>query len=279
MRLLVLLCLSALLAAAACSSTPEKKERRARRYEGPIIDLHAHLDDDDKLLKNAVGDRVFKVGAMVTALGKIEDTRALNDRVLALAARSPKIVPICSVHPADGKAALDEIDRVFQAGARMLFFSPTAQGFALEDPRFNDVVAKAASLTMIVYFESTVPDPDLVPKVVQLAGKNPNARIVIAHMGLADFHQMLHFDVMRKEPWYNNNVFFDVSVTAQLFEGGPYAEQLAWVIRRLGDRVLFGSHYPADSSLNAADAVAKLGLSEAEAGGVLYTNAARLLGL
>jgi predicted TIM-barrel fold metal-dependent hydrolase len=290
-RLSALVCVALALALAApsstgCASAPEKKkEKRARKYDGPIIDLHAHYDanNTDAWDKNLAHPRVFKIAALVTATaGNMTETRAQNDRVIALAAQNPKVYPVASVHPADGKAALDELDRLYQANVRAVLLNTTAMGIAIEDARTNDVVAKTAALGMLVMIETmNASDPGVVGKVLALAVRNPTARIILAHMGLVDFTQLVTFVEAKRDPrtGYNNNVYFDLSGAAALYQDSPYADQLAWLVTRLGDRVVFGSEFPVDTSANAADAVNLIGLSEADAGGVLYSNSARLLGL
>ena len=67
-------------------------------------------------------------------------------------------------------------------------------------------------------------------------------------------------------------------MTGLLFAGSPFAEQLTWVLRRVGtDRVIFGSDFPVDDPLTAARAVAELGFTDAEQAAILHDNAASLL--
>lgn len=286
-RLVLLLAavLAAMVLAGACASGPDKKDKkRARRYDGPIIDLHAHWDwsSPEGFATNAADARVYRVAALVHAApGRLDETRAQNDAVIALAQQNPKVVVVGSVHPADGKAALDEIERLHQANVRAILLHTAWQGIALEDTRTNDVIAKAGALGVIVFVEAQLGDPLVVSKVLALAIRNPAARIVLSDAGLVDFAQLLALDVAKRDPksGFQNNVWISLSSSAALYQDSPYAEQLAWVVQRLGDRVVFGSEFPVESSANAALTVGKLGLSEAEAGGVLYGNAARLLGL
>jgi predicted TIM-barrel fold metal-dependent hydrolase len=60
----------------------------------------------------------------------MEQTRADNDAVIDLAASSAKrFYPVVSVHPADGKAALAELERVAKRGARQIKLHPNTQDF------------------------------------------------------------------------------------------------------------------------------------------------------
>jgi predicted TIM-barrel fold metal-dependent hydrolase len=66
----------------------------------------------------------------------------------------------------------------------------------------------------------------------------------------------------------------DISATANLLAGGPFAEQFVWVLRNFGiDRVIYRSDYP----VGDLEAAKSLGFSDAELAAVLHDNAAALL--
>src|SRR5688572_4166068 len=117
-----LLLLIACMSFTACRSDEPKRQKRADRYDGPIIDFHAHADDAEAFLKNAANPRLTRVTAITTAVlpGNIAATKSQNDQLLALKERSAKVVPCPSVHPHDGPAALEEINRMADAGAKLL---------------------------------------------------------------------------------------------------------------------------------------------------------------
>src|SRR3546814_2794082 len=75
--------------------------------------------------------------------GDLDAIRAGNDGVIALAARHPEVVPIATVHPYDGQAALDELARVAEAGVRVLKIHAHTQGFDVSDPRVEALVRRA----------------------------------------------------------------------------------------------------------------------------------------
>jgi hypothetical protein len=55
---------------------------------------------------------------------------ARNDAVIKLARDSDRFFfPVCSVHPADGRDALEEVDRVAAAGAAWIKLHPNTQDF------------------------------------------------------------------------------------------------------------------------------------------------------
>jgi predicted TIM-barrel fold metal-dependent hydrolase len=262
-------------------------------YEGPIIDAHTHpmLDPDEPIVDAphppekyrslVCGSRVVRAAALTIALPNDPDrTRARNDGLLKLAEDSGGFFyPVCSVHPADGRAALEEIDRVAGGGAAWLKLHPNNQQFDVADPAVADVVKKATDHGLPVLFDAYSPwDADQPGKFVNLALALPDARLILAHAHGPGFPQLLVYDIVGRYPGWPRNVWIDISVTGLLFAGGPFAEQFTWVLRKVGtDRVVFGSDFPLDDPLAAAGAVVELGFTDAEQAAILHDNAATLL--
>jgi uncharacterized protein len=262
-------------------------------YEGPIIDAHTHpmLDPGEPIvgtphppeeyLALVEGSRVVRAAAITIAWpGDMDRTRARNDGLLRLARDSGGFFyPVCSVHPADRGAALDEIERVAADGAAWLKLHPNNQHFDVADPAVVQLVRKAAEHGLPVLFDAYSPwDADQPGKFVNLAMAVPEARLILAHAHGPGFPQLLVYDIVGRYPWWGRNVWIDISVTGLLFAGGPFAEQFTWVMRKIGtDRVVFGSDFPLDDPLKAARAVAELGFTDAEQAAILHDNAAALL--
>lgn len=61
--------------------------------------------------------------------GDMALTREFNDSVLVRHDEQGVWYPVCSVHPADGQAALTEFDRVGARGSRVLKLHPNTQNF------------------------------------------------------------------------------------------------------------------------------------------------------
>ena len=107
-------------------------------YHGPFIDAHTHpmLDPESQIVsvphppeayrELVRGAPVERAAAITIAhRGDLERTRARNDAVLKLATDSGGFFfAACSVHPGDGAAAGEEIDRVAAAGASWLKLHP-----------------------------------------------------------------------------------------------------------------------------------------------------------
>ena len=262
-------------------------------YEGPIIDGHTHpmLDPASQIVAvphppeayRAIvrGSQVRRAAALTIAhKGDLALTRARNDAVLTLAQDSESFFfPVCSVHPADGLSALREVDRVASAGAAWLKLHPNTQRFDVADPAVTRVVRLASEYRLPVLFDAYSPwDANQPGKFVDLSMALPESRLILAHAHGPGFAQLLFYDILSRFPHWERNVWIDISVTGPMLAGSPFAEQFAWVLRKVGiDRVVFGSDYPVDDPLDAIRAVAELGFTDEEQAAILHDNAAALL--
>lgn len=262
-------------------------------YDGPIIDAHTHpmLDSESQIVAEphppeayralVEKSQVIRAAALTIAHdGDLDRTRARNNAVIRLAQDSDRFFyPVCSVHPADGLAALREIDRVAAAGAAWLKLHPNTQHFDVADPAVVKVVSKAAARGLPVLFDAYSPwDANQPGKFANLAMAVPESRLILAHAHGPGFPQLLVYDILARYPGWERNVWVDISATGALLAGGPFADQFAWVLRKVGvNRVIFGSDYPIDDPLAAIRAVAELGFTDEEQAAILYDNADALL--
>lgn len=259
----------------------------------PVIDIHTHpmVDERQRIvaephpaeayLARAEGLGVERAAALVIApRGDMDLTRALNDAVFELAGKHGGFFfPVCSVHPADGEAALRELERLAAAGKCWLKLHPNTQDFDVAAPEVRAVVEKAGDLGMVVLFDAWSPfDPAQPGKFVKLAMSAPQTRLILAHAHGTDFASLLMYEVLSRYPWWPRKVWIDISATAPLLAGGPFAEQFRWVLEKVGtDRILFGSDYPLDDPASAVAAVRSLGFCDAALRAILHDNAAELL--
>ena len=262
-------------------------------YDGPIIDAHTHpmLDPESQIVAVphppeayralVESSQVSRAAALTIAHGgDLDRTRARNEAVIKLAQDSGRFFyPVCSVHPADGLSALREVDRVADAGAAWLKLHPNTQHFDVADPAVAKVVRKAAERGLPILFDAYSPwDANQPGKFVNLAIAVPESRLILAHAHGPGFPQLLVYDILARYPEWQRNVWIDISVTGAMLAGGPFADQFAWVLRKVGvDRVVFGSDYPVDDPLTAIRAVAELGFTDEEQAAILYNNAHALL--
>ena len=268
---------------------------QAPRYRGPIIDMHAHLltaEQQAQTTKDhppgvahlrALDERGGVTrSALITIApqGDLPETRRLNDEVIAAAeASAGRFFAVASVHPGDGKDALDELARLAAAGVRVIKLHPNSQRFDVGAPEVSAVVVRAAELGLALLFDGYSPfDADQTGKFAKLALGNPKARMIIAHIGGPRFHEMAQFGMIRDFSWYAKNLWFDLSAMAHTYADSPYEEQLVWVARLIGtDRILFGSDYPVDTPAHAVDDIVRLGFTVSEQRQILHDNAAELL--
>jgi uncharacterized protein len=249
-----------------CAHLPE-------RYDGPVVDVHAHLVQPDQLGSYAPGVKpgtgplmeliratpVKHSALIVIALkGDLAATRALNDLVLAEANKGGGVLfPVGSVHPDDGDLALAELDRLHALGFKMVKLHPNTQHFDVASSAVAAVVERCGELGLVVIFDGYSPfDANQPGKFVVLAISHPKAKLILAHLGGPTFNAFGLFGMFEhyRFPYWQRNVWFDLSATADFFADSPYAEQLRWLVRKIGaDRVLFGSDYPFDTPAHAIE--------------------------
>jgi hypothetical protein len=109
-----------------------------------------------------------------------------NDRVMAEAeASNGVLVPFCRLDPhADGAAA--EAERCLDAGARGIKLHPRAEQFRLEEPETEPIFAVADERGVPVLVHAGRGIPALGSDALDLAGRYPGARIILAHAAVCD---------------------------------------------------------------------------------------------
>lgn len=258
----------------------------------PVFDMHVHLRDyETSLLKyesevKESGLQLSSIGVMwfggehQALAGNPAGIRSGNDRLLALAAKHPEIVPIATVHPYDGQAALDELTRVSARGIKVLKIHPHTQRFAISDPRVLATVTKAGELGMAVLIDNAGIVPNDCQDLFNLALNAPKTPFIFAHMGAANFRFWNILALARTADGFAlNNINFDISGTVLLAADSPIEAEFVWTMRNVGiDHVMLGSDYPQISLKRMVDALDKLDLTAEERTGILSGNARRVLG-
>lgn len=262
------------------------------RAQTPLFDLHVHLWDGEasireyeKQVKDA-GQEIAGFGAMwfggpnMAQQGQPKEVQAANDRLLALAAKHSKLMPIATVHPYDGQAALAELERVAARGLKVLKLHPHTQRFDAADPRVQRLVERAGELGVIVMFDNASILPGDCEKLFNLALSAPKTTFVFAHMGGLNFRFWNVLKALRTaEGLTADNMYFDISAILAIVDGSPIADEFVWTIRNVGvDHVLLGSDYPQYSLAQNVDALERLKLDESEKAKIRFENARRLFG-
>jgi uncharacterized protein len=261
--------------------------------EEKVFDLHVHLRDGEPSVRKYLAD--FKdekvslagFGAMwfggphQALVGNIDRTRASNDANMALAAKFPGMVPIATVHPYDGSAAIDELRRIAGLGAKVLKLHPHTQKFDASDPRVLALVKQAGELGVVVMMDNAAIVPDDCEHLFNLALASPKTKFIFAHMGALNFRFWNILALARTaENLFADNIYFDLSGTAVIAAGSPIEQEFVWTLRNVGvDHVLVGSDYPQMSLSQTLAALDRLPLTDTEKTQIRFDNARKLFGL
>jgi uncharacterized protein len=268
-----------------CSAPATAKER--------LFDVHVHLHHGESSLEQyesqAATDKldVSGIGAMwfggpnQALQGNPAGIRENNDRLLALASKHPRMLPIATVHPYDGDAALAELQRVASKGVKVLKIHPHTQQFDAADARVLALARRAGELNVIVLMDNASIVPGDCEKLFNLALQAPKTQFIFAHLGAMNFRFWNILAAARTaENLFANNIYFDVSASVAIFADSPVEDEFVWTIRNVGvDHVLFGSDYPQYPLEKNLTALKQLGLTEAEQAAIRFDNARKLFGL
>ena len=175
-----------------------------------LFDAHTHIGDNDPDGFRCSADELTDALALAGARGVVfpmqepAGYRAANDRVLAAAAISAgRLVPFCRLDPREEPLA--EAERCLAAGARGIKLHPRAEGFLLADPPVEAIFALADERRLPIVIHAGRGIPALGRHLLDLAGRFPRARPILAHAGISD----LGWIWRRLED--HPNVYFDTS--------------------------------------------------------------------
>ncbi|MFN4356058.1 amidohydrolase family protein [Sphingopyxis alaskensis] len=258
-----------------------------------VIDTHVHLGNGEASLAEyraklkAAGLSVERFGAMwfggpnQARAGNPADISARNDALIALGKKHPDMIPIATVHPYDGDAALAEVTRVASRGVKLLKIHPHTQGFDAADPRVLTLVQHAGASGLAVLLDNASIVPGDNEKLFNLALAAPRTKFIFAHMGGLGFRFWNILALARTaEGLFGGNIYFDISASVILAADSPVEDEYLWTIRNVGvDQVLIASDYPQISLAKTLEAFDKLDLTEEERAKIRSGNAKRLLGL
>ena len=260
--------------------------------QAPVFDVHVHLRDGETSLREyEAGVAAAKIelagfGAMwfggphQALQGELAKIKAGNDSVIALAAKHPKMLPIATVHPYDGQAALDELARVAGRGVKVLKIHPHTQKFDAADPRVLALVKQAGSLGMVVLMDNANILPGDSERLFNLAVQAPKTKFIFAHIGGLNFRFWNVLALARTaDDFFMDNIYFDISGTVILAADAPIEAEFVWTLRNVGiDHVLLGSDYPQITLGKTVDALERLDLTAEEKAKIRSGNARKLFG-
>ncbi len=256
----------------------------------PVFDVHVHLRDGETSLRQyrddvrAAGLELSGIGVMwfggphQARQGELAKIRAGNDSVIALAAAHPDVLPIATVHPYDGDAAVAELARVAAAGVKVLKIHAHTQGFDIADPRVETLVRKAGELGLTVLMDNANILPGDSEKLFNLVVRVPKTKFILAHIGGLNFRFWNILALARTADGFGfENLYFDISATVLVVADSPVEEEFLWTLRNVGlDHVLLGSDYPQIGLGRTVDAFERLDLTDEEKAKIRSGNALTL---
>lgn len=252
-----------------------------------VFDTHVHIWNGEQSVKEYLS-QVEAAGLSATAfggihmarLGELAHTRAKNDDLVALSKRY-SLIPIASVHPYDGEAAMAELQRLASLGVKSIKLHPHTQKFDAEDPRVLAVCKRAGELGFVVLMDNANIVVGDNQKLFNLALQAPKTHFVFTHMGALEFRFWNLLVLARTaKNLMEDNYHFDISGTVVLAADSPIEDEFVWTMRNIGiENLLLGSDFPQMSLQQAVDALNRLPLTDEEKRKIRWDNANRLFGL
>jgi predicted TIM-barrel fold metal-dependent hydrolase len=137
-----------------------------------------------------------------------------NDRILGIAnSHRDRFVPACGINPWMGSAAVRELNRCAERGARLLVLAPAIQGFNPTDELCDDLIHAAGQLGMPVYVHTGPHGNGGPTQVVLVAEMHSDTKFIVGHCGSTDHAwdmptivknhrlQNLWFELSFARPW------------------------------------------------------------------------------
>jgi hypothetical protein len=208
-----------------------------------IVDAHTHL------FKGYVTQRGLSTGEFVAGLQRAQVDKALvftleegffgpsrpaNDALAAAAHEFPGVLyPVCTVHPRDGEAAVQEMRRCAKdLGMVALKLHPWLQAFSVVEESVMRVLQVAAQLSWPVVFHDGTPPYSTPLQIAYLASQVPETTVILGHAGLSDFPR----EALAAAERHSNILLC------------PCGVPLLWIrkfVHQIGvERVIYGSDYP-----------------------------------
>ena len=188
--------------------------------------------------------------------------------------RDPMLIAFGSVHP-DAQDALEELERLHDAGIKGIKFHPEYQSFYSNDEKMKPIYQKISQLGLITLFHAGqdigfLPPYHAMPEHLLGAMKWLDGPVVAAHWGGMGCHQ----EVMDK--LCGENLYFDLS-----YGYGVIPRKQAQLIleKHTPDRLLFGSDLPWHRPAWEKRLLDTLDLSAEDRDKICCQNARKLLNL
>lgn len=230
--------------------------------DGTLASLRAEMKKD--------GVDLSVVLAIATNPGQ---QTAVNDYAMVMD-RESDIVAFGSVHP-DAPNALDELERIKDAGLKGVKFHPEYQRFYADDEKMKPIYKKISELGLITLFHAGqdfgfLPPYHATPEHLLRALKWFDSPVVAAHWGGGGYSA----EVLEK--LCGRDIWFDLSFG---YGAMPKPFNQAILDKHGPDKLLFGSDMPWHRPSWELRLLDTLDISPADREKILWKNAANLLGL
>ena len=204
-----------------------------------------------------------------------------NDYILDSISRYPdRLIGFCSIQPRAGDAAIAELERCAQAGARGIGeMRSDVQDFDLADRTIMKPLVDAAIKHDLIFLtHSSEPvghqyigkgsiTPDILYSFIQ---GFPDLKLVCAHWGGG----LPFYGLMPEVAEVLTNTFFDTAATIWLYQPQIF-QQVSNIIG--SDKILFGSDYPLIAQNRIIAQIQSSELAEEDKAKILGGNAQKLL--
>ncbi len=227
-----------------------------------VIDFHVHIDEGENSNANGVPvqmgrEEILKnmddAGIDISVLlvmafkGEMKKTREKNEWLADVCRQDDRLVGFGSVHPNDGKPALEEMDHcINDLGLKGFKLHPNTQGFDCSDPSFLGVLKRVAELDVPVIIDTYSPWDHAQPaKLFKTYWATPDTKACLAHVGMWQYMDFGVYGFLRQRTILELNAYFDLSASIPLYYKTPFQEQFFWITQQIGpDHLLFGSDFP-----------------------------------
>ncbi|MBQ1317137.1 MAG: amidohydrolase family protein [Lachnospiraceae bacterium] len=155
-----------------------------------------------------------------------------NERLLAAKEAHPdKFYAFACANPWYGEQAEKTLRDAFCAGMDGVFFVSSVQGFSINDPIVDPLIAICEEFGKPAYFHTATPAFALPLQLTYLARRFPKVNFIMGHAGANDFV----YDVPASMRGMHN-IYLDTSLN--------YCESITGIVRDYPERVVFGSDSP-----------------------------------
>jgi len=157
-----------------------------------FFDVHTHLGQNDPDGMSQTPQELLDVldlagarGAFVFPMHEPDGYPPANDFVLQAARTTENLIPFCRVSPHDEDSVAEAL-RCLDLGAQGIKLHPRAERFTLEHRNVRRLLAVAHERRLPVLIHAGRGIPALGLHAVGLAGKFPEARLILAHAAICD---------------------------------------------------------------------------------------------